>query len=446
MCQKGIIYLIQPLLLVGTNKYKLGCSYSPTLKRCITGYIKGSRYISIHECNDPLIVEKILIKKFNLLFKLAGGKENFEGDESHMSMVILETIIEYKKNNITNNTTNNTTNDTTNNTTNNNTTNNTINDTSTNTTNNNTTNDTTNDTTNNTSTNTTNNTTNKRRNKLKNNNSKNNNSNYKCNICKSNYSSYQSLWNHNHIKHTTETSNITQTTTNVTQNTIKLNKNSLCIYCNKCFSRNDSLKRHQLKCNKKIEDDLYKKQIEKLTDGFEKLKHKINKKSTNKIINYNNNNTVNNTVNNKLTNINNIGTEKITDLTRDEKKYIMSHGMNSIISLAEHLNFNERLPQNHNFYVSALNDKHLNAIDNNTHTIVKQRKKEIFDQILVAHVDKLEKINTNIHYKDFSNVLTKLKNFIFLKQGKKEYFSQYYTMHFQIAILLDWFEDLPDGI
>jgi len=102
----------------------------------------------------------------------------------------------------------------------------------------------------------------------------------------------------------------------------------------------------------------------------------------------------------------------------------MSHGMNSIISLAKHLNFNERLPQNHNFYVSALNDKHLNAIDNNTHTIVKQQKKEIFDQILVAHIDKLEKINANIIYKDFNNVLTKLKKFIFLKQGKKEYFNQ----------------------
>jgi hypothetical protein len=224
-----------------------------------------------------------------------------------------------------------------------------------------------------------------------------------CNVCNKVYSSYNSLWNHNKRVHT--------------QNTT-----ILCIYCNKCFSRNDNLKRHQLKCYKKIENELYKQQIEKLTDDIEKLKHTINKKKTNKIINYNTVNNNNN--NNNLTNINNIGAEKISDLTRDEKKYIMSHGMNSIISLAEHLNFNERLPQNHNFYVSALNDKHLNAIDNNTHTIVKQQKKEIFDQILVAHIDKLEKINANIIYKDFNNVLTKLKKFIFLKQGKKEYFNQ----------------------
>ena len=250
---------------------------------------------------------------------------------------------------------------------------------------------------------------------------------HRCKVCEKVYASYQSLWNHNRNIHTCE---VIQSNPMVIQKSSKSNpiinndtltsstNNIMCKYCNKIFKYKQGKWKHEQKCCKKYEDNLYKQQIEKLTDDLEKLKHKIKKKSTNKIINYN---TINN---NKLTNINNIGTEKITDLTRDEKKYIMSHGMNSIISLAEHLNFNERLPQNHNFYVSALNDKHLNAIDNNTHTIVKQRKKEIFDQILVAHIDKLEKINTNINYKDFSNVLTKLKNFIFLKQGKKEYFSQ----------------------
>jgi len=94
---RGIIYLIQPAILVGTNKYKLGCSRSSTLNRCIKGYSKGSRYISIHECNDSLIVEKILIKKFKLLFKLVAGNEYFEGDESEMIMVIVKTIIKYKK-------------------------------------------------------------------------------------------------------------------------------------------------------------------------------------------------------------------------------------------------------------------------------------------------------------------------------------------------------------
>jgi hypothetical protein len=238
-----------------------------------------------------------------------------------------------------------------------------------------------------------------------------------CNVCNKVYSSYNSLWNHNKRFHTYQNiqnyNDILNSSTN----------NLICKYCNKIFKYKQGKWKHEQKCYKKIENELYKQQIEKLTDDIEKLKHTINKKNTNKIINYNTVNNNNNN-NNNLININNIGTEKISDLTRDEKKYIMSRGMNSIISLAEHLNFNEKLPQNHNFYVSALNDKHLNAIDNNTHTIVKQQKKEIFDQILVAHIDKLEKINANIIYKDFNNVLTKLKKFIFLKQGKKEYFNQ----------------------
>ena len=247
---------------------------------------------------------------------------------------------------------------------------------------------------------------------------------YKCEICIKLYSSYQSLWNHNNKYHNYNTTNITQNTTNITQNTTKLHKNISCIYCNKLYSRNDSLKRHLKMCEEKNrkekKDNFYKQQIEKLTNDLEILKNK----TTKKIITYNtlNNNSNNNLTN--LTNINNIGKEKLSDLTHDERKYIMSHGMNSIISLAEHLNFNEKLPHNHNFYVSALNDKHLNTIDTNTNIVIKQRKKEIFDQILVAHIDKLEKINKNINYKDFNDVLTKLKNFIFLKQGKKEYFSQ----------------------
>jgi hypothetical protein len=167
---------------------------------------------------------------------------------------------------------------------------------------------------------------------------------------------------------------------------------------------------------KEKENEIFKQQIEKLTNDLEKLK----RKSTKKIITYN---TLNNNSNN-LTNINNIGKEQISELSHDERRYIMSYGMDSVISLTEHLNFNEKIPNNHNFYVSALNDKHLNTFDTKTHTIVKQRKKDIFDQILVAHIDKLEKINKNINYKNFDNVLTKLRNAIDLKKDKKYYISK----------------------
>ena len=68
---KGIIYLIQPSELIGTNRYKIGCSNSPTLTRCINGYKTGSRYISISECINPFILEKKIINEFNKLFRAA---------------------------------------------------------------------------------------------------------------------------------------------------------------------------------------------------------------------------------------------------------------------------------------------------------------------------------------------------------------------------------------
>jgi hypothetical protein len=93
---KGIIYLIQPSELIGTNRYKIGCSNSPTLTRCINGYKTGSRYISINECINPFVLEKKIINEFNKLFKLIAGHEIFEGDENLMCAIFMKIITEYK--------------------------------------------------------------------------------------------------------------------------------------------------------------------------------------------------------------------------------------------------------------------------------------------------------------------------------------------------------------
>jgi len=49
----GIIYLIQPTELIGTNVYKLGCSSKSTIERIKQGYKKGTICIYILECHDP---------------------------------------------------------------------------------------------------------------------------------------------------------------------------------------------------------------------------------------------------------------------------------------------------------------------------------------------------------------------------------------------------------
>jgi hypothetical protein len=95
---KGIIYFIQPAELVETDRYKIGCSKSPDLKRCKEGYRKGSRYICIMECNNPLVLEKKIKDEFNKLFKLVAGTEYFIGDETMMIQTFLKITEDYEGN------------------------------------------------------------------------------------------------------------------------------------------------------------------------------------------------------------------------------------------------------------------------------------------------------------------------------------------------------------
>jgi hypothetical protein len=89
MTEKGIIYLLQPVELKETNRYKIGYSGNADLSR-IKSYKKGSRYICIMECKNPLKLEKEIIKAFNEEFKVCAGKEYFEGNEQKMLLKFLE--------------------------------------------------------------------------------------------------------------------------------------------------------------------------------------------------------------------------------------------------------------------------------------------------------------------------------------------------------------------
>ena len=58
----GSVYMVQPAELVGTNRFKIGCSSKNDLSRCKTGYKTGTRYIHIMECTDPFAVEKEIMR------------------------------------------------------------------------------------------------------------------------------------------------------------------------------------------------------------------------------------------------------------------------------------------------------------------------------------------------------------------------------------------------
>ncbi len=94
---KGIIYLIQPCELVGTNKYKIGCSLKTDLSRCYKGYKKGSRYINIMECEEPLLLETKIKNVFNDKFTLIAGREFFEGNEDDIFTEFVNLVIKHRK-------------------------------------------------------------------------------------------------------------------------------------------------------------------------------------------------------------------------------------------------------------------------------------------------------------------------------------------------------------
>lgn len=91
----GIVYLIQPAELVGTNRYKIGCSRDTNLSRLINGYKKGSRYIIIRELNNPFDVESMILNTFRSKFSIIAGNEYFQGIEIDMSQEFNKIVDEY---------------------------------------------------------------------------------------------------------------------------------------------------------------------------------------------------------------------------------------------------------------------------------------------------------------------------------------------------------------
>tara|TARA_Y100000780_G_scaffold192525_1_gene180800 strand:+ start:773 stop:1528 length:756 start_codon:yes stop_codon:yes gene_type:complete len=95
----GILYFVQPSELVGTNRYKIGCSKKSTLERVKKGYRNGTRYLHIMECDDSMRIEKLIKQVFNETFILIAGTEYFEGDEEEMKTLFYNKYIEYSSTN-----------------------------------------------------------------------------------------------------------------------------------------------------------------------------------------------------------------------------------------------------------------------------------------------------------------------------------------------------------
>ena len=80
MSHQGCVYLVQPDILIGTNRYKIGLTKQNDFSRSS----KNIRVLNIRGCNNPDFILNKIKESFKQIFKLIARNEYFEGDEISM--------------------------------------------------------------------------------------------------------------------------------------------------------------------------------------------------------------------------------------------------------------------------------------------------------------------------------------------------------------------------
>jgi hypothetical protein len=215
---------------------------------------------------------------------------------------------------------------------------------------------------------------------------------YTCSICKKEYSSYQSLWIHNKKFHLTDNKPVDKSNKPYDKSNDKPDsKKYQCSKCNTIFVHYQSRWKHEKKCT----SDNTKEKKDEIIELKNKLEQ-LEKKVTKKVINNNSGTIYNgNVINNNIT-INKVGSENLSLLNDNEISMIFNKEIESITTFIELLNFNSRLPENHNYCTTSLESKFLSVYNKDTNTIEKDRKKYFFDKLLNSSVDRIQLLyNTN---------------------------------------------------
>lgn len=231
---------------------------------------------------------------------------------------------------------------------------------------------------------------------------------YTCKKCDKKYSSYQSLWIHNKKFHSSDGGKVDTTGGNNGGNKVT-SKIYTCNICNKEYNNKYSKYKHQKICknaNQKTNEITelkieIKHEIDKLKDENTKLKKLIDKKANKKVVNNNSGTIVNGNMTNNIV-INKIGEETISKLNNKEITEIFNKELEGVLTFIELINFNERIPENHNFCTTALESKYLSTYNTDTNKVDKDRKKYFFDKLLNISIEKMEKLFT-LNKKQFNN-------------------------------------------
>ena len=182
--------------------------------------------------------------------------------------------------------------------------------------------------------------------------------------------------------------------TNTTKNHTKPHKiltpiKLICEYCDKEFTRKDSLNRHInkfCKIRKKNLEDIenikieHKKEKEKLYEYIEKLIEKSG--DTNNI------NIETNTQNNNQINLNNFGSEDISHISDKFMQKLLSIPYGMVPKLIEKVHFSNKRPENKNIALTNKKEKLIKIFKNNKWKY--KNREEIMDELINTNYTRLD--------------------------------------------------------
>ena len=164
-------------------------------------------------------------------------------------------------------------------------------------------------------------------------------------------------------------------------------RNYSCEKCNKKFTSKQNMQLHIMNSCKKNKDTI---PIEK---KLEELQHEISiLKKESHVKQQINNGTINNNNNNITITINKVGNENILELNEKEIKLIFDNKLECILKFVELLNFNSRLPSNHNFCSTSLEGSYVSYYNTDNSSQQKERKKYFFENLLYKSVFRMEQL------------------------------------------------------
>jgi hypothetical protein len=236
---------------------------------------------------------------------------------------------------------------------------------------------------------------------------------YTCNICKKNYKSHRSLWNHNKKFHpniskvSPEISpfsgdighfipKISPENGDIKSDLLKRKiDNRQCKFCNIILSSYKNLNRHLQTCKLKLSQinrDIELEELKKKLIDMINIRCKVHPKTLKKINNILTNNTINNgTINNINIHIVPFGKEDTTNvLSQKTKREILNKKHQALYACIEKVHFNKDYPQFNNVMITNMKTNEAHIYNDDTKSFILANKDDVIGDLIDNRLTDIE--------------------------------------------------------